>query len=292
MDHDSPSTFMTDTSLSLSSPIERIFHPTDFSSDSHVAFAHALKLALLAKAELTIMHVDPTVTPEGFEDFPRIRPTLERWGVLPEGSTKPQVVELGLRIKKIRALADNPRTAIIHHLTRSPTDLMVLAANQHEGLTRLLHDPVATPVSRAAHVTTLFVPSNVQGFVSLEHGRTALHRILLPVSRDPSPTRAIQLAATLATLVGGDGVSFKLVHAGGEGGVPTLDTPQHPGWSWDVTAGDGNPVEWILASGAEYDVDLIAMMTKGHNGFLDSLLGSVTERVLRGARCPVLAVPT
>jgi nucleotide-binding universal stress UspA family protein len=33
------------------------------------------------------------------------------------------------------------------------------------------------------------------------------------------------------------------------------------------------------------------MMTKGHNGFLDSLLGSVTERVLRGARCPVLAVP-
>jgi len=282
---------MTDTSLSLSSSIQRIFHPTDFSSDSHVAFAHALKLALLAKAELTIMHVDPTVTPEGFEDFPRIRPTLERWGVLPEGSTKQQVVELGLHIKKIRALADHPRTAIIHHLTRSPTDLMVLAANQHEGLTRLLHDPIAAPISRAAHVTTLFVPSNIEGFVSLEHGRTALHRILLPVSYDPSPTRAIQLAASMATLIGGDGVSFKLVHAGGEEGLPALETPQHPGWSWDVTTGDGNPVDWILASGAEYDVDLIAMMTKGHNGFLDSLRGSMTERVLRGARCPVLAVP-
>jgi nucleotide-binding universal stress UspA family protein len=82
-----------------------------------------------------------------------------------------------------------------------------------------------------------------------------------------------------------------LVHAGDEGEVPTLDTPQQAGWSWDVTTGDGNPVEWILASGAEYDVDLIAMMTKGHNGFLDSLIGSITERVLRGARCPVLAIP-
>ncbi|HRC44731.1 MAG TPA: universal stress protein, partial [Nitrospira sp.] len=55
--------------------IHRIFHPTDFSQDSQVAFAHALKLALVFRAELTIMHVDPAVSPEGFEDFPRIRPT-------------------------------------------------------------------------------------------------------------------------------------------------------------------------------------------------------------------------
>ena len=63
--------------------IHRIFHPTDFSQDSQVAFAHALKLALVFRAELTIMHVDPAVSPEGFEDFPRIRPTLAQWGLLP-----------------------------------------------------------------------------------------------------------------------------------------------------------------------------------------------------------------
>ena len=44
--------------------IHRIFHPTDFSQDSQVAFAHALKLALVFRAELTIMHVDPAVSPK------------------------------------------------------------------------------------------------------------------------------------------------------------------------------------------------------------------------------------
>lgn len=38
--------------------LSSVFHPTDFSPASEVAFAHALRLALDAKAELHIMHVD------------------------------------------------------------------------------------------------------------------------------------------------------------------------------------------------------------------------------------------
>ena len=38
-------------------PLLRIFHPSDFSPASELAFAHALKLALEAKADLEIMHV-------------------------------------------------------------------------------------------------------------------------------------------------------------------------------------------------------------------------------------------
>ncbi|MFA9561341.1 MAG: universal stress protein [Nitrospirota bacterium] len=34
------------------------------------------------------------------------------------------------------------------------------------------------------------------------------------------------------------------------------------------------------------------MPTQGHNGFLDALRGSTTERVIREARGPILAVPT
>jgi nucleotide-binding universal stress UspA family protein len=274
----------------ISTTLQRIFHPTDFSSDSQVAFAHALKLALLARAELTIMHVDPTVTPEGFEDFPQVRPTLERWGVLPSGSTKDQVRSLGLKIKKIRALADDPKTALIHHLAQAPTDLMVLATTPHEGRFRWIHEPQAEVVSRAAEVTTLFVPTHVEGFVSLENGRTALHRILLPISRDLSPNPAIQLATQLAAVIGGDGVTFNLVHSGDEG-LSHVSTPDHPSWTWNTTVGHGNAVDWILALGAEYDVDLIVMTTRGHDSLLDSLLGSKAERVLHGARCPVLAIP-
>ena len=37
--------------------------------------------------------------------------------------------------------------------------------------------------------------------------------------------------------------------------------------------------------------DLLVLATQGHQGFLDALRGSTTERVVRGARCPVLAIP-
>lgn len=272
-------------------PIHRIFHPTDFSEDSHVAFAHALKLALVHRAELTIMHVDPAVAPEGFEDFPRIRPTLATWGLLPESSSKSDVAQLGIGIKKVRALAADPKQAIIHHLTASPTDLMVLATHQHEGSARWLRHPFAEPVSREVHVTTLFVPSHVEGFVSLKTGQTSLHRLLLPISTDPPSQPAIDAASSLILKLGAPPVTLTLVHAGEETGVDTLVLPPRADWSWNQLFGKGDPVEWILAAGAEFDVDLIVMTTKGQDSLLDLLRGSTTERVLRGARCPVLAIP-
>jgi hypothetical protein len=59
-----------------------IFHPSDFSPASEVAFVHALKIALQSKAKLDLMHVEPTLTPEKpyWLDFPAVRTTLARWG--------------------------------------------------------------------------------------------------------------------------------------------------------------------------------------------------------------------
>src|SRR5688500_2398926 len=207
-------------------PIQRIFHPTDFSQDSHVAFAHALKMALAHRAELTIMHVDPAVAPEGFEDFPRIRPTLASWGLLPESSAKSDVARLGIGIKKVRALAADPKQAIMHHLRTSPADLMVLATHQHEGGARWLHEPVAEPVSREMEVMTLFVPSHVEGFVSLKTGETSLHRLLLPIPIDPPSQPAIETASALVSKLSVHPVTFTLVHAGEKTGIKELVLPQ------------------------------------------------------------------
>lgn len=54
----------------------------------------------------------------------------------------------------------------------------------------------------------------------------------------------------------------------------------------------GNVVNEILGAARDWDADLIAMSTAGHQGFLDALRGSTSERVLRQAPCPVLVVPT
>ena len=50
----------------------------------------------------------------------------------------------------------------------------------------------------------------------------------------------------------------------------------------------GGVVETIVARSRT--ADLIAMPTAGHHGFLDALRGSVSERVVRQAHCPVLTL--
>lgn len=70
---------------------------------------------------------------------------------------------------------------------------------------------------------------------------------------------------------------FAKVHA--EGGVQPV-----------VTVDEGIATESILCFARENSVDMIVMGTHGRRGFQRLTLGSVTERVLRKAGCPVLAV--
>jgi nucleotide-binding universal stress UspA family protein len=272
-------------------PFRQIFHPTDFSAADAAAFAHAVKLTCLVQGELTMMHVDPEIGRKDFEDFPRIRPLLARWGVLQEGSSKDDVAKLGIQIKRVRAVADNTMGAILQQLTAHPTELLVLSTHQREGFVRLTHPAVAEPLARGTHARTLFVPAGVEGFVSAETGSTNLTRVLIPITHKPHPQPAIDLASDLASTLGSEKVLFELVHLGEEADPPKFTKPEHPGWSWETLVAKGDPVEWILAAGADFDVDLIVMMTEGHTSLFDLLRGSTTERVVRGARCPLLALP-
>ena len=95
--------------MSLTSLVEKqvgrdfvIFHPSDFSAASEVAFGHALKIAIQARAKLDIMHVETHLSPEKpyWQDFPAVRSTLSRWGILPEGIGRDEVAKAGLRIRE------------------------------------------------------------------------------------------------------------------------------------------------------------------------------------------------
>jgi nucleotide-binding universal stress UspA family protein len=55
---------------------------------------------------------------------------------------------------------------------------------------------------------------------------------------------------------------------------------------------EGPPAGVIVASASELLADLVVLGTHGRSGFERWMLGSVTEKVLRKARCPVLTVPT
>jgi nucleotide-binding universal stress UspA family protein len=59
----------------------------------------------------------------------------------------------------------------------------------------------------------------------------------------------------------------------------------------DVFVDEGPPAGRILDRAADLGADLIVMGTHGSGGFERFVLGSVTEKVLRKALCPVLTVP-
>jgi nucleotide-binding universal stress UspA family protein len=64
-----------------------------------------------------------------------------------------------------------------------------------------------------------------------------------------------------------------------------------PGVSIVSVVREGPAVTGILEQAAATSADLIVMGTHGASGFERLVLGSVTEKVLRKARCPVLTVP-
>jgi nucleotide-binding universal stress UspA family protein len=63
------------------------------------------------------------------------------------------------------------------------------------------------------------------------------------------------------------------------------------GVALDVRVEVGHAARHILDCAAALPADLIVMGTHGASGFEHLLLGSVTEKVLRKAQCPVLTVP-
>jgi len=53
---------------------------------------------------------------------------------------------------------------------------------------------------------------------------------------------------------------------------------------------EGSPADIILKTIDEEGIDLVVIGTSGKHGLDRFLLGSVTEKVVRSAKCPVLAV--
>ena len=276
-------------------PLIKILHPSDFSRASLIAFAHALKIALGAKAELEIVHVqrhrigsDKDVH---WRDFPGVRETLARWKILPADAEADEVAKLGVRVKKILNSESDPLEAMVGYCESHPPDLLVLGTHQRDGLDRWLYKAVAEPLARRSRVMTLFVPAHGNGFISAANGAVTLRSVLIPVDHEPSAQAAVEEAFFLAEGLDCHNVHFKLLHIGKERGMPTLFLPHHPGYEWDQSLLNGDPVEAILKEAHLWSADLIVFTTQGHRDFLDALRGSTTERVLRSANCAVLAVP-
>ncbi len=279
----------------------KILCPIDFS----VGSKHALKAAALLageRAELEIFHA--------FSLPPIVFAT--------EVPPPPELIDSELRIAS-EALAAAVIEARLHGATRvtsrmvrgatwstivealaNPTfELCVIGTRGHTGLARVLLGSVAEKVVRHAPCTVLVVhPDDRLG---------ALQNILCPTDFTPSSSHAIELASKLLA----PGGTLTLLHVldladrftGRTHVDPTIASiarasleiaSQRAEWlrgpSRTIRTAScvGNPGAQILeAIDRDPSIDLVAIGTHGRTGLM-RVLGSVAEKIVRHATCPVL----
>lgn len=266
-----------------------VLHPTDFSDVSSAAFLHALKLALMLKGRLILLHIYPD-DHEGahsWDHFPQVRTTLARWGLLPSDARRSSVKEtLDLDVFKFDLPAGDVTSAIASFAIKEDASLIVMGTHGRQGFKYWMEGSVAEQVSEAVRLPTLFLPAGVSGFVDAQSGTLSLQKVIMPVDHQPDPTPALHVLGPLLQVLGTETNCLDLIHVGDK--APTLHAGKER-HSFPVREIRGRIEEAILESAQ--DADLIVMPTEGRRGFLDVLRGSTTERIVQRAMCPVLAIP-
>lgn len=142
---------------------------------------------------------------------------------------------------------------------------------------------------------------------------STIKRILVPVDFSAASRAALWRAGELATALG---ATIELLHVVDlpqplvitEGHVPLppeyrrdvrrgaedhlkewLETAKVPA-TFQRSLGEGKPFVEIVKYAREHGVDLIVMGTHGRGGMAHLLLGSVADKVIRTAPCPVMTV--
>jgi nucleotide-binding universal stress UspA family protein len=274
----------------MNARLRSILHPTDFSDLSGAALAHALRIALAAQSKLHLVHVSEREA-TGALAFPQVRRLLVQWGLADENDP-PWVISnnLGLEVDSAAIRWQDPAQGIVGYLGQRSSDLVVFATHGRDGIERWMKGSVSETVLRRLAIPALFVTLGARGFVSQVNGDIQLRRVLIPVDVSPPAGETIETVVDFVRLLGTRSIMLHLLHVGTT--VPPLHaelsdgTPLPP-----VILRAGNIVQSIVDAAIEFDVDLIGMPTAGHHGVFDALRGSTTERVIRHAPCPVLAVP-
>jgi nucleotide-binding universal stress UspA family protein len=265
--------------------LRRIVLATDLGPGATDLLAHGLRLALDTGARLSVVHAHRGGGPSRPWDVrPVVRDLLRFWG-------HPGAEELaGLDLGQVAAEGPDPLQAIVQAAELLGPDLLLLGTERRQGLDRLVFGSAAERVARRFSVGTLFIGQGTRGVVDPSSGRLALRRVLVPVGDGVSAQDALDAAWTFLVATGATSARIDLHHAGAvPDELPPVLTP--PGaliqWRWSR----GPVVASILVEAHESDADLIVMVTRGHDSLTDEVIGSRTERVMRDAPCPVLAVP-
>jgi nucleotide-binding universal stress UspA family protein len=221
--------------------------------------------------------------------FPNVQRLLVQWGLSEEDDSQSDALaKIGLEVDNISLQGQDPAQSIVHFLREHPIDLVVIATHGRDGADHWLSGSVSEDVFGRFAIPTLFVTQGARGFVSQVSGDVRLRRVLIPIDYSPAPSTAIEAIQRFGAVLTGKNILMYLIHVGNSVPPVNATVPVLP----TIILRSGDVVKSIVDAAIEYDVDLIGMPTAGRHGVLDALRGSMTERVIRHAPCPVFAVPS
>jgi nucleotide-binding universal stress UspA family protein len=293
-----------DVASTIGMRFTKILCATDFSPESRQALRVATRLAKESRADLVIAHAwyVPPSAYEGEYVFPA--PVIQDMVAEEQKSIDAAVEEAtsaGAPFVAGKLVSGAPWAEIVGLLEHEAFDLCVIGTRGRTGISRFLLGSVAEKVVRHAPCSVLAVHA----------GRTAtpFAHALVPTDFSRDAQHALELADQLVM----PGGRITLMHVievpvAFSGEVPSpefasdLDRraaaaleraaarfASKAGVSLEARSRIGHPGAQTLAA-LEDDptFDLVVMGSHGRTGIKRALLGSVAEKVVRHAKCPVL----
>lgn len=280
---------------------KKILCPIDFSEGSRQAMQFAILLAKEANAELVLFHswFVPPVAYSMEVPFPAY--VVQDVADEAQKGLDDAVGEATRAGAKVSGVLSTglPWSEIVSQLEKTGFDLCVIGTHGRTGLSRVLLGSVAEKVVRHAPCSVLCVrPDSEVG---------AFKHALVPTDFSESATHALDLAAQVVSRDG----AITLLHVlelpvsfSGEIAPDfAKDLDKHAGAALEVSAARVKTARVTALSrigyagaqtlsAVEHDptIDLVVMGSHGRTGLKRFLLGSVAEKVVRHARCPVLVV--
>ena len=295
--------------------LNRILCPVDFSDFSRNALDHAAAIARWYEADVTALHVLPSITafmpPTGEGLYPPLVFTDQDLQQFRDELTAFARESGDVRLTAL-VVQGSPVTEILRCAEQLPADLLVVGTHGRSGFDRLMLGSTTEKLLRRAPCPVLTVPKDAPDATPLNAPFT---RVLCAVDFSPASLRALSLAQSLAGEAAArlwvmnvlEPVSIFEPVAASADGMPGVnadlrretrhrlerliaaDARAFTDVSEIVAA--GKPYKEILRVASEQSADLIVV--GAHGGPLGlPAFGSTTTHVLREAICPVLTVHT
>lgn len=255
-----------------------IVHATDLRVDGQRTFDHAFALARDMDARLMTLHITGG---EVEMDVPEAREVLERL------SSPDADVEHDIVVKEGRK---NPRKDLVKMMREQEPDLLIVGTRRQSGGKNPLRRSVSEAAAIKVDIPTLVTHVRQEGVVD-GNGHLRIQRVLVPIGDGAEARDTIDGLTRFLDRLEVDDVDLFLLRVGDDDVLEHVLLPQRDGWRWHREhRSRGFVADTIAEVCDEKDVDLVAMATRGQDGFIDVFSGTHTQKVIRRAPRPVLAV--